>query len=66
MLAFIVTSSYIDFDIYINLLTINVIAAKEPYRSIADNSASKRGLGWEPTVDLREWIDAYKERIGLE
>jgi UDP-glucose 4-epimerase len=46
--------------------TINVIGIKEPYRSIADNSASKRGLGWEPTVDLREWIDAYKVRIGIE
>lgn len=45
---------------------INVVPAKEPYRSIADNGAAKIDLGWEPTVDLKDWIDVYKEKIGLE
>ena len=46
--------------------SVNVVSAKEIYRSIADNGAASRGLGWEPTVDLNEWIDSYKEKIGLE
>lgn len=37
----------------------------EPKESLADNSLAKRLLGWEPTVNLPEWLEKYKKEMGL-
>ena len=37
----------------------------EPKETLADNSLAKKLLGWEPTVDLPEWIKKYKKEMGL-
>jgi len=37
----------------------------EPKETLADNSLAKRLLGWEPTVDLPEWLEGYKKEMGL-
>ena len=38
----------------------------EPFATLADNSLAKKLLGWEPTVDLPEWLEKYKKEMGLE
>ena len=37
----------------------------EPRETLADNSLAKKLLGWEPKVDLPDWIKQYKKEIGL-
>ena len=37
----------------------------EPKETLADNSLAKELLGWEPTVELPEWLEEYKKEIGL-
>jgi len=37
----------------------------EPKETLADNSLAKKLLGWEPTVDLSEWLKEYKKEMGL-
>ncbi len=37
----------------------------EPKESLADNSLAKKLLGWEPTVNLPEWLEEYKKEMGL-
>ena len=37
----------------------------EPKETLADNSLAKKLLGWQPTVDLSEWLKGYKKEIGL-
>jgi len=37
----------------------------EPKETLADNSLAKKLLGWEPTVDLPEWLEEYKKEMGL-
>lgn len=37
----------------------------EPFETLADNSLAKKLLGWEPTVDLPEWLEEYKKEMGL-
>jgi len=37
----------------------------EPKETLADNSLAKKLLGWEPTVDLPEWLEGYKKEMGL-
>ena len=37
----------------------------EPKETLADNSLAKELLGWEPTIDLPEWLREYKKEMGL-
>ncbi|MCK4554766.1 NAD-dependent epimerase/dehydratase family protein [Candidatus Parcubacteria bacterium] len=37
----------------------------EPKETLADNSLAKELLGWEPTVELPEWLGEYKKEMGL-
>ncbi|MBA3047013.1 SDR family oxidoreductase [Patescibacteria group bacterium] len=37
----------------------------EPKETLADNSLAKELLGWEPTVELPEWLEGYKREMGL-
>ena len=37
----------------------------EPFETLADNSLAKELLGWEPTVELGEWLKEYKQEMGL-
>jgi len=32
---------------------------------LADNSLARELLGWEPTVELPEWLREYKKEMGL-
>ena len=34
-------------------------------RHLADTRLAKKLLGWQPTVDLSEWLKGYKKEIGL-
>lgn len=45
--------------------TINIAARLEPRITLADNSLAKELLGWEPTVNLPEWLEEYKREIGF-
>lgn len=38
----------------------------EPKETLADNSLAKELLGWEPTVELTEWLKEYKKEKGLK
>jgi UDP-glucose 4-epimerase len=38
----------------------------EPRETLADNRRAKELLGWEPTVDLSEWIKEYKQELGIK
>lgn len=38
----------------------------EPFETLADNSLAKKLLGWEPTVDLPDWLEGYKKEMGLK
>ena len=37
----------------------------EPKVTLADNSLAKELLGWQPTVNLPEWLEGYKKEMGL-
>ena len=37
----------------------------EPRETLADNSLAKELLGWEPTVNLPDWMEEYKKELGL-
>ena len=37
----------------------------EPRKILADNSLARELLGWEPTVELPEWLREYKKEMGL-
>ncbi len=37
----------------------------EPFETLADNSLANELLGWEPTMDLPEWLEGYKKEMGL-
>ena len=37
----------------------------EPKETLADNSLAKELLGWEPTVNLPEWLEGYKREMGV-
>ncbi|OGF23823.1 hypothetical protein A3H09_01730 [Candidatus Falkowbacteria bacterium RIFCSPLOWO2_12_FULL_45_13] len=37
----------------------------EPKETLADNSLAKKLLGWEPTINLPEWLADYKKEMGL-
>lgn len=38
----------------------------EPRETLADISLAKKLLGWEPSVDLPEWLAEYKKEMGLD
>jgi nucleoside-diphosphate-sugar epimerase len=40
-------------------------AVKEPRETLADNSKAKKLLGWSPTMNLEDWMETYKEKLGL-
>ena len=37
----------------------------EPKETLADNFLAKKLIGWEPTVNLPEWLEGYKKEMGL-
>ncbi|MCU0679670.1 MAG: SDR family oxidoreductase, partial [Planctomycetes bacterium] len=37
----------------------------EPKETLADNRLARELLGWEPTVELPEWLEGYKKEMGL-
>jgi UDP-glucose 4-epimerase len=37
----------------------------EPMATLADNSLARELLGWEPTVNLPEWLEEYKKEMGI-
>jgi len=43
----------------------HMAARLEPKETLADNSLAKKILGWQPIVNLPEWIKSYKKEIGL-
>lgn len=43
----------------------NIPPRIEPRISLADNTLAKKLLGWEPTIDLLEWLEEYKKEMGL-
>ncbi len=45
--------------------TVNIGPRLEPRVSLADNSLARKLLGWEPTVNLLEWLEEYKKSLGL-
>lgn len=46
--------------------TINIEPRIEPKETLADNSRARELLGWEPTVDLEDWIVDYKKELGID
>jgi UDP-glucose 4-epimerase len=45
--------------------TIKIPPRLEPKETLADNSLAKKLLGWQPKVQLPDWIAQYKKEIGL-
>lgn len=45
--------------------TVNIPFRVEPRESFADNTKAREILGWEPAVDLPEWLEEYKKEMGL-
>lgn len=45
--------------------TKNIEPRIEPKVTLADNSLARELLGWEPTVNLPEWLEEYKKEMGL-
>ncbi len=50
----------------INGPTINLPPRVEPKVTLADNSKARELLGWQPTVNLPEWLEDYKKEMGLK
>ena len=44
---------------------INIAPRFEVSGSYADNNLAKKLLGWEPTVNLPEWLEGYKKEMGI-
>ncbi|MBU1102871.1 NAD-dependent epimerase/dehydratase family protein [Patescibacteria group bacterium] len=45
--------------------TVNIAARLEPRETLADNSLARDLLGWEPKVNLPEWLEEYRREMGL-
>ncbi|MFA6171786.1 MAG: NAD-dependent epimerase/dehydratase family protein [Patescibacteria group bacterium] len=45
--------------------TINLPERIEPVRNLCSNTKAKKLLGWEPTMDLPEWLEIYKKEMGI-
>lgn len=46
--------------------TVNIPPRIEPRRNLCDNTLAKELLGWEPTIDLPEWMEGYKKEMGID
>ncbi len=46
--------------------TVNIASRIEPREALADNSLARELLGWEPTINLPDWLEEYKKEMGLE
>tara|TARA_Y100000592_G_scaffold95934_1_gene163431 strand:+ start:908 stop:1855 length:948 start_codon:yes stop_codon:yes gene_type:complete len=46
-------------------MSTNVAARREPKKSLLDSTKARKLLGWEPTINLKDWVKEYKEHIGL-
>ena len=44
---------------------VNVDPVIEPKETLADNSKAREMLGWKTTMKIEEWVDDYKEELGL-
>ena len=45
--------------------TKNISPRIEPKETLADNRKAKELLGWEPTVNLPDWLKEYKKELGI-
>ena len=45
--------------------TVNIAERIEPIRNLCGNKLAKELLGWEPTIDLPEWLPTYKKEMGI-
>jgi len=45
--------------------TVNITERIEPARNLCGNALAKELLGWEPTMDLPEWLPEYKKMMGI-
>jgi len=45
--------------------TVNIAPRIEPVRNLCSNKLAKELLGWEPTIDLPEWLPIYKKEMGI-
>lgn len=45
--------------------TVHIAPRIEPKETLADNSLAKTLLGWEPTVNLPEWLEEYKKEMEI-
>jgi len=46
--------------------TVSLPSRLEPRETLAHNLRAKELLGWEPTVDLPDWVKEYKRELGIE
>lgn len=46
--------------------SINIAPRIEPARNLCSNKLAKELFGWEPTMDLPEWLPEYKKQIGIK
>jgi len=44
---------------------VNVDSVIEPRQTLADNSKARKRLNWKPTTKIEDWVEGYKEDIGL-
>jgi nucleoside-diphosphate-sugar epimerase len=40
-------------------------AVVEPNSTLADNSKAQELLGWAPTMVIEDWVEKYKEELGI-
>jgi len=45
--------------------TVSLPPRIEPRATLADNTLARDILGWEPTVELSDWLEKYKKEMGL-
>ena len=45
--------------------TVNIPPRLEPRETLANNSLARELLGWEPTVNLTDWLPRHKKEVGL-
>jgi len=45
--------------------TINVDPVIEPRETLADNSKARELLGWEPSIQIQDWVPKYKKDLGI-
>ncbi|MDD5294460.1 MAG: NAD-dependent epimerase/dehydratase family protein [Patescibacteria group bacterium] len=43
----------------------NIAPRIEPKRNLCGNALAKKLLGWQPTMDLPEWLPEYKKEMGI-